>query len=196
MLSGLGEPAFLPIDAETSRRYNDLSMRVEFVSENTVDMSHFRFVHETPQVGTILDLDPDGHRLNVKFSIPMKLYSGAGGGEIIDAITDTTNWGLGLILAWFADGAMLLQSQTPVDDTVCELMLTMILPRAEPDATAPTGAQLGRIKMAWRQVENDIVIWTHRRAGAPSHLIAEEVAPFKTFTTWSSQFYPSTPSER
>jgi 3-ketosteroid 9alpha-monooxygenase subunit A len=195
VLPGLGDPAFCEIGPDTSRRYADLSMLVDFVSENTVDMSHFRFVHETPYVGTILQLDPVDHRLRVKFSMPMKLYQSDGSGEVVDAVTEVTNWGLGLIIIQFADGGLQLQAQTPVDNERCDVMLTMILPRGDSDSAVPTGEQLARIKMAWRQVENDIVIWTHRQVGAPTHLIAEEVAPFKTFAKWKSQFYSTAPSE-
>lgn len=190
VLPGLGSADFFGIGPETSRRYEALPMRTEFVSENTVDMSHFRFVHETPYVGTIVELEPLDHRLCVRFSMPMKLYEAGGGGKVVDAMTEVVNWGLGLIVIRFADDAMLLQAQTPVDDTMCDVMLTMMLPRGGSEGDAPAGEQLARIKMGWRQVENDIVIWTHRRAGVKSHLIAEEVAPFKTFTTWSSQFFP------
>lgn len=190
VLPGLTSPGFFPIDAQTSRRYADISMRVEFVSENTVDMSHFRFVHETPEVGTILELDPADHRLNVRFSMPMKLFRPDGDGEIVDSVSEVTNWGLGLILAWFADDSVLIQAQTPVDEMTCDLMLTMILARGESAPDELTPQHLGRVRMAWRQVENDLVIWSHRRAGAKQHLIAEEAAPFKTFSTWKRQFYP------
>lgn len=189
VLPGLTDPGFFSVNPETTRRYASVPMRVDFVSENTVDMSHFKFVHETPDVGTILELDPADHRLHVRFSMPMKLFRPDGGGEIVDAVSQVTNWGLGLIFAWFADDSVLVQAQTPVDETTCDLMLTMILARGKVDTPEPTGAQLSRITMAWRQAENDMVIWSHRRAGAKQHLIAEEAAPFKTFATWKKQFY-------
>jgi nitrite reductase/ring-hydroxylating ferredoxin subunit len=188
-LPGLGDPAFYEIGPSSSRHYANLPMQVDFVSENTVDMSHFKFVHETPEIGTMLQLDPIDHRLRVQFSMPMKLYRSDGGGGIEDAVTEVTNWGLGLIMGQFADGSVLLQAQTPVDDTLCDLMLTMVLPRNDSETTEPTGNQVARIKMAWRQVENDIVIWTHRRRGSKTRPIAEEVAAFKTFATWKRQFY-------
>lgn len=194
-LPGMGEPGFYAVDPDTTRNYADLPMMVDFVSENTVDMSHFRFVHETPYVGTILELDPVEHQLHVRFSMPMKLYQPDGGGEVVDAVTEVTSWGLGLVLIRFADGGMQLQAQTPIDHERCNVMLTMILSRRDSDPLAPTGEQLARIKMAWRQVENDIIIWTHRRPGSPTHLIAEEVAPFKTFANWKSQFYLPSPVE-
>jgi nitrite reductase/ring-hydroxylating ferredoxin subunit len=192
-LPGLADPGFFPVGPDTTRRYDSLPMRVGFVSENTVDMSHFRFVHETPYEANIIELEPLDHRLRVRFSMPMKLYGSDGSGEIIDALTDVTNWGLGLILIRFADGSMQLQAQTPIDDTLCDVMLTMIMPRGASNTDTLSREHMARLKMAWRQVENDIVIWTHRRPGMQARLVAEEVAPFKTFAAWSNQFYASTP---
>ncbi|WP_236794425.1 Rieske 2Fe-2S domain-containing protein [Amycolatopsis sp. GM8] len=192
-LPGMGKPEYYPVGPDTARRYADLPMHIDFVTENTVDMSHFKFVHETPEIGTILELDPVDHRFHVRFSMPMKLYRPDGGGDIVDAVTEVTNWGLGLILARFSDGASLIQAQTPVDDTQCEILMTMVLPRNASGSDAPTGEQLARFKMACRQVENDMVIWTHRRPGAQAHLVAEEVVPFRTFTKWKRQFYTAQP---
>jgi hypothetical protein len=96
-----------------------------------------------------------------------------------------------LIIAKFADGATLLQAQTPVDHALCDVMMTMVLPRGDSDAVTPSGKALARYKMACRQVENDIVIWSHRHPDLPSHLIADEVSPFRTFSKWKSQFYVS-----
>jgi 3-ketosteroid 9alpha-monooxygenase subunit A len=192
-MPGLGEPTSCAVGPDTSRRYAGLPMLVDFVSENTVDMSHFMVVHETPAIGSILQLDPVDHRLRVRFSMPMKLYRPDGGGSIVDSVTDVTSWGLGLVLAQFADGATLIQAQTPVDDTTCDVMMTAVLPRGDSGAGVPTGEQLARFKMACRQVENDIVIWEHRRPGAQAHLVPEEVAPFKAFTKWKRQFYLAGP---
>lgn len=188
-IPGMGESAFCPVGEDTVRRYPDLPMHIDFVTENTVDMSHFKFVHETPEVASIIDLDPVDHRFHVRFSMPMKIYGPDGGGKVVDAVTEVTNWGLGLILARFADGASLIQAQTPVDENVCDVMMTMVLPRDSLGSETPSGEQLARFKMACRQVENDMVIWTHRRPGAQAHLVAEEIAPFKTFTKWKRQFY-------
>lgn len=190
-LPGMGESTFCPVGPDTVRRYPDLPMHIDFVTENTVDMSHFKFVHETPEIGSILQLDPVDHRFHVRFSMPMKIYGPDGGGEIVDAVTEVTNWGLGLVLARFSDGASLIQAQTPVDDSTCDVMMTMVLPRDHSGSEIPTGEQLARFKMACRQVENDMIIWTHRRAGAQAHLVAEEIAPFKTFMKWKKQFYPA-----
>jgi 3-ketosteroid 9alpha-monooxygenase subunit A len=192
-LPGMGEPTFCPVGSETSRRYTDRTMHIDFVTENTVDMSHFKFVHETPEIGSILQLDPVDHRFHVRFSMPMKIYGPEGGGEVVDAVTEVTNWGLGLILARFADGASLIQAQTPVDDVHCEVMMTMVLPRAASGSPEPSGEQLARFKMACRQVENDMVIWTHRRPDSQAHLVADEVAPFRTFYKWKRQFYAARP---
>ena len=193
VLPGLGDSGSFAIGPSTSRRYSDLPMQIEFVAENIVDMSHFKFVHETPDIGSIIQLDPIDHRLRVRFSMPIMLYRSDGGGGIEDSVTEVTSWGLGLILGQFADGSLLLQAQTPIDDTMCELMLTVVAPRDNSEASEPTGKELARIKMAWRQVENDIVIWSHRRKGA-IRPIADEVAAFKVFNKWKKQFYTATPN--
>ena len=194
-LPGLGDPGSFGIGPDSSRHYAGLPMQVDFVSENTVDMSHFKFVHETPEIGTILEIEPIDHRLRVEFSMPMKLYQSNGDGTIEDAVTDVTSWGLGLVLGQFADGSLLIQAQTPIDDEHCDLFVTMVLPGEDSQDAIPTGKQLARTKMAWRQVENDILIWTHRRQNAKTRPIADEVAAFRVFARWAQQFYPRASKE-
>lgn len=193
----LGRDDHYPLYPACTKHYTELAMHPEWVAENIVDMAHFRFVHRTPQIARMVDADVRGPNLQVRFVMPMKHFDeattrGSGAHNIVDALADVTAWGTGMLVIRFdLDDSIQLQAQTPVDEDTCEIFAGVIVPRgADATGDAPTGAGMARVNMELRQVENDLVIWSHRRMEPHPALTLDEARPFKMFADWKKQFYP------
>lgn len=197
----LGDESFYPA-YPCANHYPNLAMHPEWIPENTVDMAHFQFVHETPDVATMVDLKLDGPLLAVQFTMPMKHFTdrterGSGTTSIVQALAEVTCYGMGLMVTRFeVDKSILYQSHTPVDEELTDIFFTVLVPRPPGNTDPePSGGGKARIGMLFRQVENDMLIWTHRRMEPNPALTIEEARPFKQFGIWKKQFYPAVPVE-
>ena len=176
-----------------TRHYVGVEMHPEWSAENTVDFSHFRYVHQTPDFARITEVCAEGPTLRVELELPMKFFGRDGEEDRVQHTTNrTTSHGLGIVTAQFSgDRSLHIQAQTPVDQTHCDLFTTIAVARDETETLSESARR--RIEMEFIQVERDLTIWEHRRMDPHPALALEEAKPHATFARWARQFYRDQP---
>jgi len=191
VLKGFGTPEFYPSHPNLSHYWGTREMHAEWISENAVDYAHFRYVHRTPEVGRLTNLEVDGHIMRSSVEFEISVYGPDGTRAMKTASDDLVCYGIGLVEAEFSvDGFIHLQSQTPVDETHCDLFTTVAIARREDDDPAKVEVRHARrMERELKEVASDLVIWEQRKMDPHPALAPDEAKPHRTFSRWAKQFY-------
>lgn len=152
------------------------------VSENSVDMAHFRSVHGLERVSPIGDITTDGPVRTVK---SVQLFNSARG--TFEGALESTSYGPGVGVVHFdlMGRVTLVSSTTPVDPEHVDVRFTLYHDGDE--IAAKIG--VGFAAEVSRQFNEDIPIWENKRY-QPSPALAPSERPVTEFRRWAAQFYP------
>jgi 3-ketosteroid 9alpha-monooxygenase subunit A len=185
LVDGFSLDEFYPVH-RTSRLWPDVRVRPQMVAENIVDAAHFRYVHSTPAMPTILDHHTEGPHFVVKHSF---------GGDREAAVRIHTS-GLGLMVGTFFTESGLtfveLQSSTPIGGDRSDLRDSVWLRRDSASPADPSVRQRAALDRQLAQLGNDVTIWENMVYRDRAPLAPEESKPIRALREWAKQFYPAT----
>ncbi|WP_084727081.1 Rieske 2Fe-2S domain-containing protein [Rhodococcoides yunnanense] len=172
------DPEFVSI---VSEKIWTVRTHVQEVFENTVDVSHFQFVHGVAGFGSV-ELVEDGPMFRATASVSMETSRGK-----VDGAVESELWGLGLdIVRQVGIGrARSIFSVTPIDDEQVVATHTFFVPG---DADGPSRYGKAFMREFSRQIEQDIPIWETKLYRAKPRLATGENA-ILDFRRWATQFY-------
>jgi 3-ketosteroid 9alpha-monooxygenase subunit A len=162
------------------RRRWRIRTRNQEIAENGVDRAHFATVHGVPEMPAT-EVAFTEHIMHVTARTRMHTRHGP-----VPASIETVSHGLGFTVTRFTGivETLLISTVTPLDDEHVELRFAF---------TCRGGAgPLGKAFFAEvsRQLEQDIVIWEHKRYVDPP-LLCDGDGPIGRFRRWARQFYPA-----
>jgi 3-ketosteroid 9alpha-monooxygenase subunit A len=203
------EPPLLP-EHEAGDRYDPYPectvlwegrrLHPQLIGENAVDAAHQKYVHGAAEVPTVVSFEDTGPCFHVRQRLVFGKAKASTwltpDGELV-AHANAEVWGIGLAIARFegTDDATHVQTQTPVDENLCDLRATVFVRQEPGGPERPEGRALKRIQFEIRQVENDLPIWEHLRYVEHAPFAPEETRAFQAFRRWAAQFYPGTPDQ-
>jgi phenylpropionate dioxygenase-like ring-hydroxylating dioxygenase large terminal subunit len=174
-----------PVHPQCSRLWPDVRVRPQWVSENIVDVAHFRYVHSARSVTTITEYRATSHRFLVQHSFA----SNRGMGLNIETS------GLGLMVGIFSDETGVvhveLQASTPIDGDRSDLRDTVWLRRNPGSPEELTARQRTGLDRQLAELGNDVRIWEHMVYRERAPLTPEESKPYRALRQWARQFYPA-----
>ena len=186
---------FTPFEIGAVRTWPGVRLHPQTVAENAVDTAHQQFVHGAATPGMIVSSEVSGPILRVRqeltFGLGKKSTWLTPGGQV-KAYLDAEVMGVGLGAARFlgTDGAVHLQSTTPVDEETSDIRISVFVKRGAAEGDEPDETSRRRLEFELRQVENDLVIWEHMIYQAQPAYAREEAKEYAAFRKWSQQFYP------
>jgi 3-ketosteroid 9alpha-monooxygenase subunit A len=182
---------------QATKHWEHVRAMPQYVIENAADGEHFRWVHRAD--GPIsVDF---GHSVPagpiVNFKVKMVLGYGKDRTRLtpdgpVDATIDSQLWGIGVNFADFAeiDGALLIESHTPIDIDYVDFFVSVFLPRrAGDDGAELTGREQARVREQFVQLERDFPIWENMRYVQNPAYSSGEGNSFNKVRKWSRQFY-------
>ena len=175
-----------------------LQLNPYVVLDNVGDMAHFRTVHGTNDVPTVLSHGPDGHRFLLRLGFGQSWKESGKRGDAERAATgdvlDIVQLGVGVSYSVMGGkqlpAIVIILSTTPVDDDSSEMFQTVWLECAPRDDEP--GRLERRMHYACHQLPRDIEIWEHQRYEEHPAWGASEVRPFKAIRAWARGFYVTT----
>jgi 3-ketosteroid 9alpha-monooxygenase subunit A len=168
-----------------------LKLNPYVVLDNVGDIAHFRSVHGTRDVPTVLNHRADGHRFLLRLGFGQSWKPGAAVAQRSGDVLDIVQLGVGVSYSVLGGARLpyivIVLATTPVDEHSSEMFQTVWLERA-PDDDDP-GRLERRMHYACHQLPRDIEVWEHQRyihrpAWSPS-----EVRPFRAIRKWAEAFY-------
>jgi phenylpropionate dioxygenase-like ring-hydroxylating dioxygenase large terminal subunit len=160
------------------------------MAENSVDIAHFRYLHGTADMPTIVETKPEGHVLHAVSQILMRTPMGKTGGTV-----DVHAYGFGFTTTRFKGivETLLVSSATTIDEEHVDVRFSFTLKKlAHKDVTLTVGKHY--IAEIERQLEQDIPIWENKIYVHPP-LLAEGDGPIGLYRKWCRQFYSGTKAE-
>lgn len=173
-------PDFVRVDSEQTWT---IRTHVQEVFENSVDVSHFQFVHGVTGFGAV-ELVEQGPMFRSTAAVTMETPRGP-----VEGAVESELWGLGIdIVRQVGIGdARSIFWVTPVDDERIVAGHTFFVRRAE-DGDGPSRYGKGFMREFSRQLQQDIPIWEHKRYRKQPRLAMGEGA-IVDFRRWTEQFY-------
>lgn len=178
-------------DVETARSnfcYGNLPIEPRVVAENIVDPMHFRYVHGTRDIPTLVDHDVT----DSSFMTRLKVHSR--GKRIMDnpRREDTVTlkqWGVGVASTRFSgrDNTHSVISVTPVNAHESTLRQTLFVEKIPGESDDQRSARINAIESVFPE---DLAIWQHQRFIEPPSLQTQEAKLFRTMRRWVRTFYP------
>jgi nitrite reductase/ring-hydroxylating ferredoxin subunit len=157
---------------------------IQELAENAVDSAHFRYVHHTATVPTIVRYEQLGHRAVMESSQQFPTPRGVVDGHI-DAVAD----GPGTSIVRFSGivDLLLVSASTPIDAQTTRTWFNFyVTGDQDSDRYSAVGAAFA--SEVHRQFLEDMPVWEHK-----AHLVrpalADRDGPFMKFRSWYSQFY-------
>lgn len=184
VLPEASDDSFLRFESEVW----DIRTHVQEIFENSVDVSHFQFVHGVSGFGAV-ELVSEGPMFRSIASVTMKTKRGE-----VDGAVESELWGLGLdYVRQRGLGPGLTKtifSITPVEDELVRSRYTFFVERDEETGEA---SRYGKSFMAEfsRQILQDIPIWENKTYRKHPRLAMGEGA-IVDFRRWAEQFYAET----
>ncbi len=175
-----GDPAWTPYE---HRRWKIRTHNQE-MAENAVDLAHFRYLHGTADMPTIVETDAQGPVLHAVSQILMRTPMGKTSGTV-----DVHAHGFGFTTTRFTGivETLLVSSVTAIDDEHVDVRFSFTLKKlAHKDVTLTVGKHY--IAEIERQLEQDIPIWENKIYVTPP-LLAEGDGPIGLYRKWCRQFY-------
>jgi 3-ketosteroid 9alpha-monooxygenase subunit A len=161
------------------------------MAENSVDIAHFRYLHGTVDMPTVVETTAEGPLLHAVSEILMRTPMGKTSGTV-----DVHAHGFGFTTTRFRGivETLLVSSATTIDDEYVDVRFSFTLKKlAHKDVTLTVGkAYIAEID---RQLEQDIPIWENKIYVHPP-LLVEGDGPIGVYRKWARQFYSevSTPA--
>lgn len=187
------ERPFLPVTDHTIYRWPNVRVRPPMVTENTVDLDHFVFVHGNRVLPVVREADnlpelvEEGYRFHLKRTPPLQ---------------STVAEGVGILMVDFPFDptrphrmpTLLFANTTPVDMEHSDLLGTVLV---EQDHTVegagdvvPVGNSKKRVDEQIKQAGVDIPIWENMLYLQRPAYARYEGIPFKKIRRYISRFYP------
>jgi phenylpropionate dioxygenase-like ring-hydroxylating dioxygenase large terminal subunit len=165
-----------------------IKSHVQEIFENTVDVSHFQYVHGTPGFGSV-ELVEDGPMFRSTASVTMKTPRGN-----VDGAIESELWGLGydIVRQRGIGDARIIFAVTPIEDTLVRTGYTFLLPR-DPETGEASRYGQGLMRDFSRQITQDIPIWENKVYRPRPRLAIGENA-IGDYRRWAEQFYAQTTS--
>jgi 3-ketosteroid 9alpha-monooxygenase subunit A len=172
-------------------RFGALSLDPYVVLDNAADPVHFKFVHRTKAIPTVVRCEPDGHLFKVRLGFGQRWATDPAHatGEALDIVQ--VGVGLSFTALWGQKSpyVVIVLSTTPVDDATSEMFQTVWLEKIPGD---DDGDQLAeRMRQATHQLPYDIEIWQNQRYLDRPAWGASEVRGFTSLRRWASGFFAS-----
>jgi phenylpropionate dioxygenase-like ring-hydroxylating dioxygenase large terminal subunit len=170
----------------------------QVVAENSIDSSHFAYVHKAGQPAATVRMEDRGARLHVTQEI---VYGSNKKSTWLTPDGPKTGtleidlWGIGVILTKFqgADEAYSLVACIPVDEATGEFRMTNWSPRDQAVTHALSDLARRRIAEQFKQTDRDVVIWENMKYIDRPPVTKTEARPYRAFRTWSDRFYSDEP---
>jgi phenylpropionate dioxygenase-like ring-hydroxylating dioxygenase large terminal subunit len=191
--NGPHEPDWLPpaipeaddagfVRIESERTWT-IRTHVQEIFENSVDVSHFQFVHGVTGFGAV-ELVEQGPMFRSTAAVTMETSRG-----IVEGAVESELWGLGLdVVRQVGVGdARSIFWIVPLDDERVTAGHTFFVRRAQ-DGDGPSKYGRGFMREFSRQLDQDIPIWEHKRYRKQPRLAMGEGA-IVDFRRWAEQFY-------
>jgi phenylpropionate dioxygenase-like ring-hydroxylating dioxygenase large terminal subunit len=155
------------------------------MSENGVDLAHFRYVHHTETVAEVESYETDGPRSTMISRQSYQTPRGTVWGHI-----DVYNHGPGFSIVWFTGivDALNVATTTPIDENTTQVRFNFTVKAAGGDAQMASNVAKAFIAEVNKQIEEDRPIWENKRF-FPTPALADTDGPFMRFRRWYSQFY-------
>jgi 3-ketosteroid 9alpha-monooxygenase subunit A len=183
---------------DCTHRWQDIHLIPQYLVENTVDGEHFKWVHgaKGPITIAIEPKRPTGKVVDLRISMVFgygkeKTWLTPDGPVEADLLSQI--WGMGANLARFGptDGAILIESHTPIDAERSNLFISVFLP--VPDGADPssplTEREQARIREQIVQLDRDLPILENMRYVQNPAYGRTEGSLLGTIRHWSEQFY-------
>jgi 3-ketosteroid 9alpha-monooxygenase subunit A len=162
----------------------DINTHMQEIGENAVDGAHFHYVHGTQSIPEVDFLEFDGVYRRGKFISRL----GTPKGEVVGTI-ENQSAGPGQATVRFGGicETVLMANLTPVDREHSRAMYAFIQKKV--DGKEPVGGVADAIvKDICRQMDEDQIIWTHKKY-FEKPMLCDGDGPFAKFRKWYSQFY-------
>ncbi len=170
--------------SDTSTRLVEIPAAWQDIAENSVDLAHFRYVHNTDSVPEARLYETDGPRTKVRTVQRFVTPQG-----VVDGKIDIDQYGPGFSVIRFSGvvDTVLLGCNTPVTNESTELRYSFKFKRFEDEAlTANVGKAF--VNEVTQQVIEDLPIWKNK-GYVTRPALADTDGPYMQFRKWASQFY-------
>ncbi|HTK62870.1 MAG TPA: Rieske 2Fe-2S domain-containing protein [Pseudonocardia sp.] len=183
---------YYPANPYGLRKWTNLAFPPQVVAENTVDPTHFQYVHRAPRSTVIEKFETKG-----EYAYVMHDYAyGKHGTDLtpegtVDGQLEIEAWGLGIIafrMKVYVEAVQMF-CVTPVDEKVSDIHFSVWLRKGAPDSPEPTPTEQRVIDEQFRQVAMDFPIWENMRYVVKAPIVREESPTYQNFRKWSRQFY-------
>lgn len=169
-------------------QYDNAHIEPRVVAENIVDPLHFRYVHGTRDIPTLV-----GHEITDSFFMT-KLHAPSRGRRAADGtprkdIVTLKHWGVGLAYTRFSgrDNTHSVVSVTPVNAHESTVRQTLFVEKIDGESDGERDARVAAIASV---LPEDIRIWSHQRFTEPPALQTQEAKMFRTLRRWARTFEP------
>lgn len=193
--SNMDEEDFYPIYPACTRVWPGEAVHPQITFENSVDSTHFRYVHDSPMDPMLLEQD---FRNNDSAFRTLFGFKSLKTGDVTMQF-DTRTSGVGCSFNVFKGSYnyRVLFSGTPVDDETSDLFNTVWWPRREGDNAAKLPDDLKQRISAeiLTTVDEDLLIWRHQAYVERPLLAKQDVEAFKTLRKWQRGFYDLPPTQ-
>ncbi len=172
--------------AYEKRRWK-IKTRAQEMAENSVDSAHFLYVHRT-QNHPVANATVNGQHFHMKSTTVMKTPAGK-----VDGQVEVNSFGFGYTATRFTGlvETLLISSVTSIDPDYVDVRFTFTVKKhAVEGVTSNVGSAF--IREVSRQLEQDIVIWEHKKY-IERPVLCDGDGPIGLFRKWVRQFYPQLP---
>lgn len=170
--------------SDTATRVVPIPAAWQEIAENSVDLAHFRYVHNTDIVPEARRYETDGPHAIVR--TVQKFVTPKG---VVDGNIDIDQYGPGFSVIRFHGivDTVLLGCNTPVTSDSTELRYSFRVRRFDDDATT---SRVGEafIDEVTQQVIEDLPIWKYK-GHVTRPALADTDGPYLKFRKWAAQFY-------
>lgn len=174
--------------AETAFDYGRLPIQPRMVVENIVDPAHFRYVHHTRDLPTLVSYEVTDSFFMTKLRVHSRGKRKVDGPRREDTVT-LKQWGVGMAYTRFSgrDNTHSVISVTPVDAHNSILRQTLFIEKIDGETDEQRTARIAAIESVFPE---DLAIWQRQRFIEPPSLQTEEAKLFRMMRRWAQSFCP------
>ncbi|MEZ5323240.1 MAG: Rieske 2Fe-2S domain-containing protein [Microthrixaceae bacterium] len=169
---------------ETTARMVEIPAAWQEVAENSVDIAHFRYLHNTDSVPEARSYEADGPVQRVR--TVQKFVTPQG---VVEGNIDIDQHGPGFSVIRFSGivDTILLGCNTPVTSDTCEQRFSFRVRRLA-DAAATSSLGDAFVAEITQQIHEDLPIWKNK-GYVVRPALADTDGPYMKFRAWAAQFY-------
>ena len=170
--------------SDTTTRSVEIPAAWQEIAENSVDLAHFRYLHNTDSVPEARSYETDGPVARVRTVQKFVTPQGT-----VDGNIDIDMYGPGFSVIRFHGivDTILLGCNTPVSANSCEQRFSFRVRRFGDDATTSSVGD-AFVAEVTQQIHEDLPIWRNK-GYLTRPLLADTDGPYLKFRKWASQFY-------